>query len=74
MICWLTGRLGKSRIGYIADMGAAVAGRDGWIMRPRIEEAPWGADVMTVIDPSGSRIRCNEQREDSQAQTSSRPA
>jgi uncharacterized glyoxalase superfamily protein PhnB len=36
-------------------------------MRPGIEEAPWGAAVMTVIDPFGNRIRCNEQRQDSQA-------
>ncbi len=28
--------------------------------RPGIDEAPWDARVMSVIDPSGNRIRFNE--------------
>jgi catechol 2,3-dioxygenase-like lactoylglutathione lyase family enzyme len=29
-------------------------------LRPTIEEAPWNALLMTVIDPFGNRIRFNE--------------
>lgn len=29
-------------------------------LRPGIEEVPWNARVMTVIDPFGNRIRFNE--------------
>ncbi len=39
---------------------AEVSGRDYGFMRPGIEDAPWNARVMEVIDPFGNRIRFAE--------------
>lgn len=37
-----------------------LAARSYRYLRPGVERAPWGAQVMEVIDPFGNRIRFNE--------------
>jgi catechol 2,3-dioxygenase-like lactoylglutathione lyase family enzyme len=37
-----------------------LAAKDYPYMNPGIEEAPWGAKLMTVIDPFGNTLRFNE--------------
>ena len=43
---------------------AEVTARNYKYLRPGIEEAPWGARVMTVIDPFSNRIRFSERKPD----------
>ena len=38
-----------------------ITARPYRFLRPGIEEAPWGARVMTLTDPFGNRIRFSEQ-------------
>jgi uncharacterized glyoxalase superfamily protein PhnB len=39
---------------------AELAAKDYPYMNPGIEDAPWGAKLMTVIDPFGNALRFNE--------------
>ena len=39
---------------------AELAAKRYRYLRPGIEDAPWGARLMTVIDPFGNKIRFNE--------------
>ena len=39
---------------------AEISGRGYGFMRPGIEDAPWDARMMQVIDPFGNRIRFSE--------------
>jgi hypothetical protein len=44
----------------IDALHAEVTARNYKYLRPGIEDAPWGARVMTVIDPFSNRIRFSE--------------
>jgi uncharacterized glyoxalase superfamily protein PhnB len=46
---------------------AELLGHDRPPVRPGIEDAPWGARVMTVIDPFGNRLLFNERRREAEA-------
>ena len=41
---------------------AEVNAKNYRYMRPGIEDAPWGARVMTVVDPFSNRIRFSEKK------------
>ena len=44
------------------DFHAEVTAKTYKYLRPGIEDAPWGARVMTVIDPFSNRIRFSERK------------
>ena len=44
----------------LATFHQEIHARGYGFMRPGIEEAPWNASVMEVIDPFGNRIRFSE--------------
>ena len=44
------------------DLHAEVTAKNYRYLRPGIEDAPWGARVMTVIDPFSNRIRFSERK------------
>ena len=46
------------------DLHAEVTAKAYRYLRPGIEDAPWGARVMTVIDPFSNRIRFSERKGD----------
>lgn len=48
---WMTG---------LSEYHAEITARNYPYMRPGIEEAPWNARLMEVIDPFGNRLRFNE--------------
>ena len=41
---------------------AEVSAKNYRYLRPGIEDAPWGARVMTVVDPFSNRIRFSEKK------------
>lgn len=44
------------------ELHAEVTAKRYRYLRPGIEDAPWGARVMTVIDPFSNRIRFSERK------------
>jgi catechol 2,3-dioxygenase-like lactoylglutathione lyase family enzyme len=44
----------------LADYHREVNSKGYGFMRPGLEPAPWGADIMEVIDPFGNRIRFSQ--------------
>ena len=46
------------------ELHAEVTARNYRYLRPGIEDAPWGARVMTVIDPFSNRIRFSQRKGD----------
>ena len=47
-------------MGGLTTFHQEIHGRGYGFMRPGIEDAPWNARVMEVIDPFGNRIRFSE--------------
>ena len=44
----------------LLDLHGEISAKGYGYARPGIERAPWGADVMEVIDPFGNRLRFSE--------------
>jgi catechol 2,3-dioxygenase-like lactoylglutathione lyase family enzyme len=44
----------------LLGLHAELQSRNYPYLRPGIEHAPWGADVLEVMDPFGNRLRFNE--------------
>jgi hypothetical protein len=44
------------------EFHAEVTAKKYRYLKPGIEDAPWGARVMTVIDPFSNRIRFSERK------------
>ena len=48
------------RMTGIRELHAELSAKNYGYLRPGIERAPWGADVMELTDPFGNRLRFNE--------------
>lgn len=48
------------RITGLEQFQRELAAKDYPYMRPCLEEAPWNAKLMQVVDPFGNRLRFNE--------------
>ena len=42
------------------ELHRELRAKDYQYLKPEVEDAPWGARVMTVLDPFGNHLRFNE--------------